>query len=73
MRPEDYLPVLYLLTMLVAGAPLGRSLLMWLYICTAHSLAFHCIGLTAAHHHPDIFHDGDAARWVLVEVLVPAA
>ncbi|XP_034238561.1 cytochrome b5-related protein-like [Thrips palmi] len=62
MRAEDYLPALYLLTMLVAGAPLFQSLFMWLYICVVHSLIFHSIGLTAAHHHPDIFHDGDAAR-----------
>lgn len=62
LRPEDLLPLLYLAAMLLAGAPVGTAVLMWMYLCVAHSFFFHCIGFTAAHHHPDIFHDGDAPR-----------
>ncbi|KAJ1519750.1 hypothetical protein ONE63_005006 [Megalurothrips usitatus] len=62
-RPEDALPLLYLLAMvLVGGAPLTQAVPMWLYMWAAHSFFFHYLGLTGAHHHPDIFHDGDAPR-----------
>ncbi|XP_052127157.1 cytochrome b5-related protein [Frankliniella occidentalis] len=62
LRLEDFLPLLYLGAMLACGAPALRALAMWLFLCVVHSLVFHFIGLTAAHHHPDIFHDGDAPR-----------
>lgn len=62
LRPEDFLPALYPAVMLLAGASVGQALLMWLYLWLAHSLFFHFIAFTVAHHHPDIFHDGDAPR-----------
>ncbi|XP_014212315.1 cytochrome b5-related protein-like isoform X2 [Copidosoma floridanum] len=45
---------------------------LWLCILSLSSFIFHFIGLTAAHHHPDIFHDGDICRqdpdWGLMEL-----
>ncbi|XP_017782408.1 PREDICTED: uncharacterized protein LOC108566841 [Nicrophorus vespilloides] len=35
---------------------------MWNFILLVSSAIFGTIGLNAAHHHPDIFHDGDAVR-----------
>lgn len=35
---------------------------LWLVMHCACSVWFSFIGLTAAHHHPDIYHEGDAMR-----------
>lgn len=35
---------------------------LWLVMHCACSLWFSFVGLTAAHHHPDIYHEGDAMR-----------
>uniref|UniRef100_A0A1Y1KP17 Cytochrome b5-related protein n=1 Tax=Photinus pyralis TaxID=7054 RepID=A0A1Y1KP17_PHOPY len=35
---------------------------MWLLIVTVASFIFGVIGFSAAHHHPDAFHEGDAPR-----------
>lgn len=35
---------------------------IWFTVIIISSFFFHVIGLTAAHHHPDIFHDGDICR-----------
>lgn len=35
---------------------------MWLFIVFMGSYIFSAIGLNAAHHHPDIVHDGDTLR-----------
>ncbi|XP_076163345.1 cytochrome b5-related [Ptiloglossa arizonensis] len=44
----------------------------WLLIILAASFVFSMIGFNAAHHHPDIFHDGDIYRndldWGLLEL-----
>lgn len=39
-----------------------NCLLMFMWIIVIGSICFGWIGLNAAHHHPDIFHDGDATR-----------
>ncbi|KAJ8929856.1 hypothetical protein NQ314_017461 [Rhamnusium bicolor] len=36
--------------------------IMFLWIIITSSIQFGLVGLNAAHHHPDIFHDGDASR-----------
>lgn len=63
MRVEDLLPLLFLTAMVILG---GSSVLsatfMWIYVLVAHSFFFHYLGFTGAHHHPEIFHDGDAPR-----------
>ncbi|CAB3238964.1 unnamed protein product [Arctia plantaginis] len=47
---------------IASGAPLFEVLKMWLWIdCTA-SLTFYSIGSNAAHHHPQIFKDGDQVK-----------
>ncbi|XP_031843724.1 cytochrome b5-related [Nomia melanderi] len=44
----------------------------WLLILVVSSFVFSMIGFNAAHHHPDIFHDGDIYRddldWGLLEL-----
>ncbi|XP_058803278.1 cytochrome b5-related protein-like [Phymastichus coffea] len=45
---------------------------LWLCIIIVSSLVFSFIGFTAAHHHPEIFHDGDVYRkdldWALMQL-----
>ncbi|XP_057671432.1 cytochrome b5-related protein-like [Diorhabda carinulata] len=38
------------------------TVLMWCFILLVGSYIFTLIGLSAAHHHPDVFHDGDTPR-----------
>lgn len=47
------------------GQSLLHTLGMWNFIIIVGSLHFGFVGLHAAHHHPDIFHDGDTPRYVL--------
>ncbi|XP_076244702.1 cytochrome b5-related [Calliopsis andreniformis] len=48
------------------------ALKFWLLIVMTSSFVFSMIGFNAAHHHPDIFHDGDIYRndldWGLLEL-----
>jgi len=46
----------------VAGQPLLPTIGMWLFIVTSGSLWFGMVGFNAAHHHPEIFHEGDTPR-----------
>lgn len=41
---------------------------LWLLILMVASFIFSSIGFNAAHHHPDIFHDGDIYRFVYIEI-----
>ncbi|RZB40751.1 Cyt-b5 and/or FA desaturase domain containing protein [Asbolus verrucosus] len=59
----DFVPYTLPLAMyLVGGQSLLASLWMWTFIVFVASFHFSAVGLNAAHHHPDIFHDGDAPR-----------
>ncbi|KAK9887943.1 hypothetical protein WA026_000243 [Henosepilachna vigintioctopunctata] len=40
----------------------SQCMLMFLFITLSSSLHFGFVGFNAAHHHPDIFHDGDTIR-----------
>ncbi|KAJ9587921.1 hypothetical protein L9F63_018647, partial [Diploptera punctata] len=63
LRKEDLLPlVLPVLMMMYSGAGLHVVFSMWMWIILVSSFVFGFIGLNAAHHHPDIFHDGDTPR-----------
>ncbi|XP_047108023.1 cytochrome b5-related protein-like isoform X1 [Schistocerca piceifrons] len=63
MRKSDLIPLIIPASMVfIAGASLLEALYMWTYITVCGSLFFVFIGLTAAHHHPLIFHDGDTPR-----------
>lgn len=39
-------------------------LLTWLFILHLSSMFFGLINFHSAHHHPEIFHDGDVARYI---------
>ncbi|XP_075220337.1 cytochrome b5-related protein-like [Lycorma delicatula] len=47
---------------LFSGSSLLHCLEMWFLILTSGSLFFGFVGINAAHHHPDIFHEGDKPR-----------
>ncbi|XP_023014222.2 cytochrome b5-related protein [Leptinotarsa decemlineata] len=44
------------------GQPILATIGMWVFIISVSSCHFAFVGLHAAHHHPDIFHDGDTPR-----------
>lgn len=46
----------------MGGQSFLATIWMWNCIIFCGSMYFEFVGLNAAHHHPDIFHDGDAAR-----------
>lgn len=46
----------------VTGAPVLSVIKYWIIITMAASFSFGAIGLNAAHHHPEITHEGDAIR-----------
>ncbi|XP_050298514.1 cytochrome b5-related protein-like [Anthonomus grandis grandis] len=46
----------------VTGQPLWICAVMFLWVISISSLHFGIVGVSAAHHHPDIFHDGDKPR-----------
>lgn len=47
---------------LVSGNSFYNVLSMWLWVVCTASFIFFLIGSNAAHHHPDIFKDGDQVR-----------
>lgn len=63
LRITDLSSFLLPLAMYLFG---GRTFLdafwMWNYVLFMGALHFGFVGLHAAHHHPDIFHDGDTPR-----------
>lgn len=59
------------LSYLVTGQSAWFCAFMYLWVITVASVHFGVVGVNAAHHHPDIFHDGDAIRYSLfLEYLV---
>jgi hypothetical protein len=52
-----------------AGASLGDAFRMWLWVTATSSLFFHIIAFNGAHHHPEIFHEGDAPRYCLFRLI----
>lgn len=62
---EDFIPFLIPISMYFFGNQnFGIVVTMWLYIIIVASFLFGLIGLNAAHHHPEIVHDGDTLRFV---------
>lgn len=45
-----------------SGCSLFHAVIMWMWIICTTSLIIFAIGTNAAHHHPDIFKDGDQVR-----------
>lgn len=59
----DFVPyTLPLVMYLMSDQSIFATLWMWTVIVAFGSFHFSAVGLNAAHHHPDIFHDGDAPR-----------
>lgn len=46
-----------------SGSSLFHAVIMWMWIICTTSLIIFAIGTNAAHHHPDIFKDGDQVRY----------
>lgn len=69
---RDVIPFILPLTMYFVAPSALTALKTWIIILLISSLLFGTIGFNAAHHHPDIFHDGDIYRdnldWGLLEV-----
>ncbi|KAJ4433720.1 hypothetical protein ANN_16031, partial [Periplaneta americana] len=62
---EAFIPFAPLLVMYIfSGSSFTETFIMWSWILIVSSFSFVFIGLNAAHHHPEIFHDGDAPRQV---------
>lgn len=62
-QPAEWVGFLLPLAMyLFSGQSLWWTLVIWNYIILIGSTHFFFVGLHAAHHHPDIFHDGDTPR-----------
>lgn len=63
LRMDDAIPLLIPLSMVAfAGSSPGEAFLMWMWVTATSSLFFHVIAFNGAHHHPEIFHEGDAPR-----------
>lgn len=63
MAWDDAIPLILPIAMYtMTGASLGQTIAYWLLIVMVASFSFGAIGLNAAHHHPEITHEGDAIR-----------
>ncbi|XP_042223121.1 cytochrome b5-related protein-like [Homarus americanus] len=61
-RLENVLPVLEFVVMALLAPSYGMAFRLWLVLHMACSTSFITIGLIAAHHHPEIYHEGDTMR-----------
>ncbi|XP_050457101.1 cytochrome b5-related protein-like [Cataglyphis hispanica] len=69
---RDFIPFLLPLSMSLLAPKILVAIKLWLIMLVITSALFGLIGFNAAHHHPDIFHDGDIYRddldWGLLEM-----
>ncbi|XP_018057245.1 PREDICTED: cytochrome b5-related protein-like isoform X1 [Atta colombica] len=69
---RDFIPFLLPISMSLVTPKILIALKLWLIMLLISSTLFGLIGFNAAHHHPDIFHDGDIYRndldWGLLEL-----
>ncbi|XP_018339766.1 PREDICTED: cytochrome b5-related protein-like isoform X1 [Trachymyrmex septentrionalis] len=69
---RDFMPFLLPISMSLVAPKILIALKLWLIMLLISSTLFGLIGFNAAHHHPDIFHDGDIYRndmdWGLLEL-----
>ncbi|XP_043250834.1 cytochrome b5-related protein [Colletes gigas] len=69
---RDAVPLLLPSLMCFFAPSVLMGLKFWLLVLVISSFLFSMIGFNAAHHHPDIFHDGDIYRddldWGLLEL-----
>ncbi|CAH1399643.1 unnamed protein product [Nezara viridula] len=59
---KELIPLAIPASMLLSGVPLIHALIWWNIIVISASFTFAFLGLNAAHHHPNIHHDGDEPR-----------
>ena len=60
LRPENFFPFIQLISMAILFVgDWSLAFKLWLTIHSACSFFFLLIGVTTAHHHPDMFHAGD--------------
>ncbi|KAJ9600591.1 hypothetical protein L9F63_026270 [Diploptera punctata] len=63
LTKEDLIPLIIPGSMLLfSNCGLKVALLMWIWVIMTSGFFFGAISLNGAHHHPEIFHDGDAPR-----------
>lgn len=60
--PKELIPLIIPLAMILCNVSVITSTVWWIGIILMSSFMFSLIGLNAAHHHPEIFHDGDEPR-----------
>lgn len=64
LRLDDAIPLVIPVSMMTfAGVSPGDAFWMWMWVTITSSLFFHIIAFNGAHHHPEIFHEGDAPRY----------
>ncbi|XP_015597306.1 cytochrome b5-related protein [Cephus cinctus] len=72
LHPQDLIPFILPLAMCTVSESIGAAFATWTTIIFLSSFYFGYTGFNAAHHHPDIFHDGDICRkdldWALLEL-----
>lgn len=59
IRKEYFLVIAELLALIIIAEQVTDALKIWVLLHTVSGYVLLSIGATAAHHHPDIFHDGD--------------
>ena len=70
LRLDDAIPLVIPLSMVgFAGVSLGDAFRMWLWVTATSSLFFHIIAFNGAHHHPEIFHEGDTPRYCFFKLI----
>jgi len=62
LRWENTIPLVHLLLLMSVAPSVWVGIKGWTTMHLACSWVLLLIGINAAHHHPDIFHDGDDAR-----------
>jgi hypothetical protein len=63
LRLDITIPFIPLLLMYaLSGKIFWDAFCMWIWVVGVTSFIFGFLGFNGAHHHPDIFHDGDAPR-----------
>lgn len=60
---RDIVPFFLPIFMSFFASSLFEAIRLWLGIISMSSFFFFFMGLNGAHHHPEIFHDGDIVRY----------
>lgn len=67
IRFEVFLPyTVPILAHIVTQQSISLCAMFFFWTILTGGLYFSFVGVNAAHHHPDIFHDGDASRYIFI-------